>query len=148
VVGAGVAKPVGARRAAGKAAHLTGRAAGQNRSGGAGGVLNGARVVILVARQGGTPRKCLLAVGVRAFVGALAGVDAAMAGQGAGVAKGLAAALALVRLLAGVDAAVDGQGGALDKLLATAGEVADMGADASMNPFWEELVREFKSINK
>lgn len=140
VIRADVAEPVRARRTADKTAHLVGRATRQDSSRGTGGILNGTRVVILVAGQGGAARKGLLAVGVGALVRALAGVDATMASQRAGVAKRLATALALVRLLAGVDTTVDGQSRALDELLAAAREVADMRTDASVNAFWMRSV--------
>lgn len=46
-------------------------------------------VMILVSSQSGTARKGLLAVGVRAFVGSLSGVDAAMSGQRGRIAEWL-----------------------------------------------------------
>ncbi len=52
-------------------------------------LLDGAGVVVLVARQGGAASKGLLAVDIGALVGARARVNAAMPSQRAAVAKGL-----------------------------------------------------------
>lgn len=98
----------------------------------------------LVLDHGGLAAEALDAAVVGAFVGALAGVDAAMTGKRrrlkrvlasghdcggehvAYVGEALAAAhvLALVRLLAGVSSDVNSQGAALDEALATAGNRA------------------------
>lgn len=61
----------------------------QGGGGGGGGLFDGAGVVVLVASQSGATGEGLLAVGVGALVWALAGVDASMAGQRAGITKGL-----------------------------------------------------------
>lgn len=53
------------------------------------GFFDGPSVVVLVACQRRTAREGLLTVGVRAFVGSLAGVNATMSGQRGRVAKGL-----------------------------------------------------------
>lgn len=53
------------------------------------GFFNGPSMVILVACQRRTAREGLLAVGIRAFVGPLARVNAAVPGQRRRVAKGL-----------------------------------------------------------
>jgi hypothetical protein len=45
--------------------------------------------MVLVTSQGGATRESLLTIGVRALVGSLARMDAAMASQGAGVAERL-----------------------------------------------------------
>lgn len=55
-----------------------------------GGLFNGPGMVVLMARQGGPASKGLLAIGIRALVGSLAGMDSAMTGQGRGVTKSLA----------------------------------------------------------
>ena len=52
-------------------------------------IFEGADVLILVPGQGGAASEGLLAVGIRASVGPLAGMDAAMASEGAAVAEGL-----------------------------------------------------------
>lgn len=135
MVGASSPKAVGPWRAAGQAADLAGRAACKNGGCCAGGILDCASVVVLVTRQRRAAGERLLAVGIGALVRPLAGVDTAMACKGAGVAKGLATALALVRFFTGVDTAVDGQGRSLDELFSAAGELADMGAHAGMDAF-------------
>lgn len=98
----------------------------------------------LVLDHGGFAAEALDAAVVGAFVGALAGVDAAMAGKRGGlervlaggcgcrigrvsyVREALAAAhvLALMRLLASVSSDVNSQGAALDEALATTGNRA------------------------
>lgn len=65
------------------------RTLGQGFGARAGGLLDGAGVVVLVARQGRAASKGLLAVNIRAFVRPRAQVNAAVAGQRAAVAKGL-----------------------------------------------------------
>ena len=54
--------------------------------------------MVLVASQSGATRESLLAVGVGALVRSLARVDAAMAGQGAGITKWLRKASMLVHM--------------------------------------------------
>lgn len=116
------------------------------------GLLNGSGVMVLVARESGTPSEGLLACGVRAFVRSFTRVNATMSGERAGITEGLqnwgqqraigrqsslrthlATSLAHVGLLAGVDTLVDSQCRALDELLATVGEVADMRPDTGVD---------------
>lgn len=99
--------------------------------------------------QGGAAGEGLLAVGVWTLVRSLAGVDAAMPSQGAGVTEGLsrsewmypeqrsylATSLAHVRLVTGVDTCVYSQGRPLDELLATVGPLAHMGSLAAVDAF-------------
>lgn len=90
----------------------------------------------LVLDHGGLAAEALDAAVVGAFVGALAGVNAAMAGERGRVREALAAThvLALVRLLASVSSDVNSQGAALDEALATAGNRAGVGALVGVNP--------------
>lgn len=84
----------------------------------------------LVLDHGGLAAEALEAALMAAFVGTLASVNAAVAGQGRRVRESLAAAkvLALMGLLASVGADVDSQGAALDEALAAAGNGAGVGA--------------------
>jgi len=90
--------------------------------------------MVLVPGQSGTPSERLLAIGIRALVGSLAGMNSAVPGQGAAVTEGLATSLTPVRLLASMYARVNGQGGPLDELLATPRIVANMGPNATVDP--------------
>lgn len=119
---------------------------------GGGSLLNSASVMVLVTSQSGATRESLLTIGVRALVGSLARMDAAMASQGARVTERLckesarvqtrivggpylSATFAHVRLFAGVDALVHGEGGALDELLTAVGVIAHVRTNAAVNTF-------------
>lgn len=94
---------------------------------------NSAGVVVLVPSQGCSSCESLLAVGVRAFVRALARVNATMTGKRRRVTERLAAAFAHVRLLASVNSRVNSQGRPLNELLSTAGPVTSMGTNACVD---------------
>lgn len=79
--------------------------------------------------------KRLLAVRVRALVGAAAGMSAAVASQRAAVSELLCASLASMRLLARVNTLVNRKGRSLDELLIATGKIARMGSDSRMNAF-------------
>lgn len=83
--------------------------------------------------EGRTASKRLLAVGVRAFVGALAGVDTTVTSKGAAVAKGLATALTHMGLLSGMNSLMNSEGRTLNELLAAL--VANVGTNTAVNTF-------------
>lgn len=104
------------------------------------GFFDGPSVVVLVACQRRAAREGLLTVGIRAFVGSLARVNAAMPGQRRRVAKGLATSLTHMRLLSGVYTGMYCQSRALDKLLSTPWPLASMGSNSGMNTLMSSKV--------
>jgi hypothetical protein len=109
-------------------------------------------MVVLMSGQGRPPCEGLLAVGKGTLVWSLAGVDAPVPGERAGIAEWLRSCeftwtsvtreslsylttpLALVRLLTSMHTLVNSECRSLDELFAAVREVTDMGADTAVNP--------------
>lgn len=122
--------------------------------------------MVLVTGEGGSTSECLLAIGVRALVRTLSRVCPAVAGERAAVTERLiwvsalvtnirylfsgtylGAGLAMMRLLACVNSLMDSQGRSLDELFSTAGPVANVRSNTTVDALCKLLAMVRKTLS-